>query len=108
FLSDLPYVHSLAFVRLSRIVSDDVHVSIARQVGDDVFRQPVGEAPRRFFAGDVGERQHRERRPPSDAGGWTRRLKIPGGESEDQCPRRGGGPSIASSGHSGPQSRRFL
>ena len=74
-LADLPHIDRLAFVHVGRIVGDDIDGAIARQVGDDVFRQTVGEPARRLVAGDVGKRQHRKRRPADEAGGGMARQK---------------------------------
>jgi hypothetical protein len=86
-LADLPHIDRLAFVRLRRIVSDDIHIAVARQVGDDVFGQTVGEPPRRLIAGDVGKRQHRKRRSPNEArAGMT--PEEPAAQSQEKDRRR--------------------
>src|SRR5580700_5740245 len=75
----------------------DVHVSIAREVGDDVFRKSVGQPPRRFVAGNVHERQDGERRPAGEARHSAMRPKAPGGQANRQkqrCRQRPQGATI--------------
>ena len=101
--ADLPHIDRLAFVDLSRIVSDDVHGAMARQVGDDVLRQAVGEPARRLVAAEVCKRQHRDRPPGGDAGAGVARPEMPGAHGQEKDQRRGRGRQDAAAGHVGPR-----
>jgi hypothetical protein len=89
-LPDLPHIDGLALVRLRRVVSDHVHIAIARQVGDDVLSQTVGEPARRLVAGDVRKRQHRDRRlgHESGDGAGMARPEEPAAQSQEKDQRR--------------------
>jgi hypothetical protein len=61
-LGDLSCVDGLAFVGHGRVARDDQKVLEVREIGDDVFGHPVGEAARLFVAAQIVKRQDRDRR----------------------------------------------
>ena len=62
FARDVLRLHRLALVGEDGVARDDQEVAEARQLGDDVFGQPVGEELLLRVAAHVGEGQHGDRR----------------------------------------------
>ena len=61
FLGDAARRHRLALVHEDGVARDDEEVAEARQLGDDVLGQPVGEELLLRIAAHVGEGQHGDR-----------------------------------------------
>ena len=60
-LGHLLHIHRLALVDEGRVARDDQQIAEARQLGDDVLGQSVGEEILVRFAAHIGEGQHRDR-----------------------------------------------
>ena len=80
-LADLADVDRLALVHRGRVASDDRKIRVARQIGDDVLGDAIGQAGVGGVGREIVERQHGDRgggqrrrvaacsRPPETAGG---------------------------------------
>ena len=59
--TNLADVCSLALVDGRRVAGDDIDLTVASEIGDDVLGYPVGEAPRRLVTAEIVEGQHGDR-----------------------------------------------
>ena len=92
FLGDAARRHRLALVREDGVARDDQEVAKARQLGDDVLGQPVGEELLLRIAAHIDEGQHGDRGDARRgfASARSRRLRA-GASIEHERERRGSG-----------------